>query len=146
MPQNFPKKFLFDLKSTRSRSVEHYAKNIPIHNRNRRRCSSSHFGNTRTLVATRARVAFRLQRIRAVTGRKKTPFRWSWTSVAKSEEEHARTARRLRARVPVGQGHLSAVDGMGNRRAVVLSISRYRPALQQRRRTTVVTSYGSARN
>jgi hypothetical protein len=70
-----------DLKSTSIRSVENYEKNIPIHNCNRRRCSSTYLGNIRTCVATRARVAFRLQRIRVVTGSKKTPFGGSWSSV-----------------------------------------------------------------
>src|SRR5438105_14469211 len=146
IPSNFSRKISFDLKPALSRRVEYYEKNIPIHNCNRSRYPSRHLGDIRTLVATRAHVAFRLQRIRVVTGSKKTPFRGGWTGVAKTEAEHTRTARRLRVRVPGGQAHLSAVDGMGNRRAVVLSISRNRLTPQQRRRTAVAKSDGSAGN
>ncbi len=56
-------------------------------------------GSTPIALANPTRVAFRLQRIRVVPGSTKTPFRGGWTSVAKTEEEHARTAGWLRARV-----------------------------------------------
>ena len=59
----------------------------------------SRAGSTPFVVANRARVAFRVQRIRVVAGAKEAPFRRARTSAAKTDEEHAGTARWLRIRV-----------------------------------------------